>query len=314
MTKDSVIVLTAHRTASPRSRAQIFGPWYLGRSDMDLQLEKLKTSNAPPETTTSERATLPLKKVHQTIPKPTVDCPKRGTSQKESTSTNFSPTETTALSHTGKAATVSSKPRGKKIRVNEPVLVGRTPVVHPFERTDAWKNVATRTRYVDTLKLWTGKSHANVVFDSERDEFTEQGLFSKVKGKENIAVVAFTADGDVFGGFYSVAVVKQDVFYDPNIFAFSLESHGRCTTPQPFAPKVDGRTDSYVFFYKNDKPGWFLSFGGWSGYFSLGNERSGTCCYCLSWAFSGVEDTTFTGKSGGQTSFVCTRLVAVQLM
>ena len=62
---------------------------------------------------------------------------------------------------------------------------------------------------VNALKEWTGKARATVIFDSTVDEFTDGCMFEKVKGKPNVAIVATTTDGDVFGGFYSVAVTKQ---------------------------------------------------------------------------------------------------------
>ena len=81
---------------------------------------------------------------------------------------------------------------------------------------------------VNALKEWTGKESATIIFDSTVDEFTTDGLFEKVKGKRNIAVVGFTTDGDVFGGFHNVAVTEQAFWFDdPNIFVFSFESHGR---------------------------------------------------------------------------------------
>ena len=91
---------------------------------------------------------------------------------------------------------------------------------------------------VNALKEWTGKERASIIFDSVVDEFTHHGLFNKVKGKANIVLIATTTEGDVFGGFYSVAVTEQDEdFYDPDMFVFSFESHGRCETPQMFVVK-----------------------------------------------------------------------------
>ena len=67
-------------------------------------------------------------------------------------------------------------------------------------------------------------------------------LSSHASCLENIAVVGCTPKGDVFGGFYSVAVTKQDSeFFDPNIFAFSFESHGRCETPLRFGVRKSGK-------------------------------------------------------------------------
>ena len=173
---------------------------------------------------------------------------------------------------------------------------------------------------VTALKQWTGKAHAMVIFDSTVDEFTNDGLFVKVKGKPNIAVVGFTTDGDVFGGFYSVAVTKQDKgFYDPNMFIFSFESHGRCETPQRFVLKEGLRQSAGVWFVNGDCFA-HLYFGvkseGDDCGFSLCNERSNSFCWNMSWAFEGLKGKTLTGKNGSWFNgphHHCTRLVAVQL-
>ena len=56
------------------------------------------------------------------------------------------------------------------------------------------------TRHVSTLKEWTGKTRATVVYDSNVHKFTDECLFQMVRGRPNIAIVATTTDGDVFGG------------------------------------------------------------------------------------------------------------------
>ena len=166
---------------------------------------------------------------------------------------------------------------------------------------------------VNALKEWTGKASATIVYDSTVDEFTDQGLFNKVRGKRNIALVVFTADGDVFGGFYNVAVTEQrKVFKGPDMFVFSFESRGRCETPQRFAVKKKVRIAKYVNFLKNNSYGSFINIGGGYGGFILGNEKSDTYCFDLSSGYVGVEGTTLTGKPNGER-FTCTRLVAVRL-
>ena len=174
------------------------------------------------------------------------------------------------------------------------------------------------TSGVEALKQWTGKASAKVIYDSNTDEFTADGLFNKVKGKPNVALVGFTTDGDVFGGFYSVAVTEQDEeFEDPNIFAFSFESHGRCETPKRFPVKKEwpGK-NACVRLWKIPFNG-FVTFGvDGVGGFWLGNEKSGSFCFNMSCEFEGLEDSTFTGKTGllgGPPLFHCTRMVAVQL-
>ena len=169
---------------------------------------------------------------------------------------------------------------------------------------------------VSALREWTGKATATVVYDSTVDEFTDDGLFQKVRGKRNVAIVGFTTDGDVFGGFYSVAVTEQDEpFFDPYIFAFSFESHGRCMTPPRFVVKKGLKENASVMF-KNSSYGFVVFWVGDAGWFYLGNEKSYSYCRNLSDAFEGLDDTTLTGKNGrwkeGPYNH-CTRLVAIQL-
>ena len=142
---------------------------------------------------------------------------------------------------------------------------------------------------VNALKEWTGKARATIVFDSDVDDFTPDGLFANIRGKPNIALIGFTTDGDVFGGFYRVAVTKQDMaFYDPNIFAFSSESRGRCATPQRFVVKEKKKGDAGVGFYADNWYGWFVRFDGALGWFFLGSEKSKTFCVGPSRAFANI--------------------------
>ena len=62
---------------------------------------------------------------------------------------------------------------------------------------------------INALKAWTGKARTTIVCDSTTDEFTDDGLYTKLRGKRDIAIIGFTTDGDVFGGFYSVALMEQ---------------------------------------------------------------------------------------------------------
>ena len=172
---------------------------------------------------------------------------------------------------------------------------------------------------IDALKEWTGKTRATVIFDSTVDEFTDNGLFTKVKGKQNIALVGFTTKGDVFGGFYSVAVTGQYqwFFNDPTIFAFSFESHGRCVTPQRFAVGERLKKKAFVRFNTNNNGGfvWFRVDG--VSHFFLGNERSDSWCWNLSCGFEGLENTTLTGQNNTDWKHPpyhhCARLVAILL-
>ena len=180
--------------------------------------------------------------------------------------------------------------------------------------------LAPQERIFSALKKWTGKERASIIYDSNGDEFTDECLFQAIKGKPNVAIVATTTDGDVCGGFYSVAVTEQrEFFYDPTIFAFSFESHGRCKTPQRFVVKKENQENADVGFFKSDKNGFVQFWVDCVGGFYLGNEKSYSYCWNVSRAFEGLENTTLTGKNntGGWREgpyHHCARLVAIQLV
>ena len=178
------------------------------------------------------------------------------------------------------------------------------------------------THCVNAFKEWTGKASATIVYDSTVDEFTFDGLFDKVKGKANIAIIGFTTDGDVFGCFFSVAVTEQyGSFNGRDMFIFSFESHGRCKTPERFPVQEGLEEDLSVCFWKDDRSNFFwfgVAFDDVCSGFQLGNEKSKSYCCDMSQAFEGLEDTTLTGKNNGGTEdnevyLHCTRLVAIQL-
>ena len=170
---------------------------------------------------------------------------------------------------------------------------------------------------IQTLRRWTGREKAAIVYDSEVDAFTDDGIFAKLKNKPHIAVIGFTTDGDVFGGYYSVPVKEQNErYYDPSIFAFSFESRGRCRTPRRF-PVVDGWKQSiFIKLWKNDSHGFVLFWVYNVGGFCMGNLASSSYCNNMSRAFQRMQDTTLTGD----TSHVhvkgpyhhCMRLIAIQ--
>ena len=180
------------------------------------------------------------------------------------------------------------------------------------------KDFVVMAKGVDSLKQWTVKARAKIIYDSVVDPFTHDGLFVKVKGKPNVAVVGFTTDGDVFGGFFSISVTKQGTqFFDPTIFAFSFESHGRCATPQRFVVKEGLKEKAFVYFWKTCNSG-FVQFGVFgNGCFLMGNQDSDSLCWDLSLGFEGLGDTTLSGSNNTNPQAPpyhhCTRLVAVQL-
>ena len=217
-----------------------------------------------------------------------------------------------------KAGAVSSDVSSLKERVDEIGLVYDTSIraVQTLRTAFSGKDLEIMTNGVKALKEWTGSSSATIVYDSNVDSFTHEGFFNKIQGKRDIAVVAFTTDGDVFGGYYNMAMTRQDTnIYDPRVFVFSFESHGRCLTPQMFAVKQRLRDEANVWFDSDCDKGFVLFWVTRVGGFWLGNQSSKSYCNDISEGFERLGDTTLTGKNGTNKGpfHHCTRLVALQL-
>ena len=172
----------------------------------------------------------------------------------------------------------------------------------------------TVSERIEALKAWTGKSNVSILFDSTVNEFTNDGLFETVRGKWDVALIAITSDGYVFGGYYSTPALRQEErLNDPNMFLFSLESHGRCATPKQFPVKHKQMFNVYTYYFKSNAPGAFVYFGTVQGGVFLGNEQSRSYASRASAGFSGIENKVL-GGTPDWTPFTCTRLLAVQLM
>ena len=175
------------------------------------------------------------------------------------------------------------------------------------------QDMATKIR---SLKAWTGKASATIVYDSRVDPFTHAGLFSKVFNRPNVALIGETRTGDVFGAFYSVPVREQDQrIFDPTIFAFVFEAHGRCATPQKFALRGEVKQRASVSFLNSSLDG-FVWFGVSTTHgFHMGNHETTGTCEGLSTVFDGMEDSTLAGRERTRTDPLrFTRLVAVHLV
>ena len=167
---------------------------------------------------------------------------------------------------------------------------------------------------VNTLKRWAGKSSATIVFDSDVDPFTGEGFFNKVKGRPNIALVATTSDGDVFGGYYTVAVTKRGKpFDDPTVFAFSFESHGRCRTPRRFMIKEELKIFFTVYVRDSDDDLFVELWVSGEGGFHLGNETTTTFCNDPDDVFDGLDNSTLAGEKHYPATYRIIRLIAAQM-
>ena len=143
-------------------------------------------------------------------------------------------------------------------------------------------------------------SQRSAIFDSTVDEFTNSGLFNKVMGRGIIAFIGFTTDGDVFGGFYTVAVSKEmngSTIPTSQVLVRVTRSVHDATAVRLKKSNKDG---ACVSFHKNNRNR-VVGFDGSGDCFDLGNEKSDTFCFNLSRGLVGIEDASMTGKQLGTT-------------
>ena len=167
---------------------------------------------------------------------------------------------------------------------------------------------------LQALKGWTQKQNATIIFDSSYDPFVFNVFHERVMNVQDVAVVGFTSEGCVFGGFFHrpVGVVNVQV-EDPHVFAFSFASRGACETPQQFVPPdvLQAVSPPGVRLMTNDSGFIRFSVGGVQG-FSLGNQQSKTSSSECSIGFRGMNDEILSGKPG-KSKYTCVRLVALRL-
>ena len=167
-------------------------------------------------------------------------------------------------------------------------------------------------------KGWTEKNTTKTLFESTTNEFDAHHFFESVRGKEDVAVIAFTSKGDVFGGFYHIPVhVHNKESYDQNIFLFSFESNGRLHGPQHF--KVSTSKRNQVFVRVFDKGGLFVWFGSENGSLGFGPEKGTPHSFCcnVERVFDGLANTDLTGSfstMADEQTFFVVRVVALQLL
>ena len=164
---------------------------------------------------------------------------------------------------------------------------------------------------INALRKWTGKKNVLVLYDSMADECSTYTFFDSIKGKEQIAVIGFTPEGDVLGYYCKACLLRQDTtIFDPDLFLFSFESRGRCKTPKRFLPKRGVKNDLGLGFSIHWASDSFANvFVARCGSISFGNERLKDGCSGLSKAFKDMEDLTLTGNQ-----YPCySRLIAVRL-
>ena len=179
----------------------------------------------------------------------------------------------------------------------------------PHEDCDQTRRVSKEHQF---LKAWTGKSNSTLVFDTDTDGW-DHGKFNDVLRAPSNAVIGITDEGDVFGGYVSVAINETDKWLpDDGQFAFSFFSHGRCDVPQRWMMKKDREYagEDVRIWPTGDNE--FIRFGNSnSGCFSFNSQTNWSYIYNPSKWLNGLDDTVLTGKN--KDWFTTTRLLVVRL-
>ena len=182
-------------------------------------------------------------------------------------------------------------------------LIGAEPCCDLFKAvgTPDEQDLLLIQQNVKTLKEWAGKETAELVYDSAACGFSHDA-FNACFESPNNAVVAITEDGDVYGGFVSVAVNGIGGYVtDADHFIFSLASHRRCAVPQRWAIKSEKQATAVKLF--NTNASYFIRFGGGSdeGRLYLIPGRNESFCFNPSESYDGVGDLWLCGIDYDQT-------------
>lgn len=162
-----------------------------------------------------------------------------------------------------------------------------------------------------TLRQWTGKNRATIVFDTDKDGWDHGQFIDALKQPSN-AVIGITEDGDVFGAFVSVAINETDQeLPDEGQFVFSLFSHGRCKVPRRWGLRKDRKWPGKEVKIYDPTDSAFIGFGS-DGHFWFGNGPNESDVFYPSRSFEGIGDNVLTGEDGW-AHFTTVRLLVVRL-
>ena len=163
---------------------------------------------------------------------------------------------------------------------------------------------------MDRLADWTGKKVQGVLFDSVIDDFHPRVFASRVLNKKNIAVIAFTENGDVLGAFHNGVVSRpQTRTRVKSAFLFSLGNF-LGTAPVRMFPAIADHPEVTVF---TSEPSKLISFGSVVGTtmtsFTIANTEAHSMGLNLVFGFDGWGQSTYPDK---HMTFKTTRVVAVK--
>ena len=102
-----------------------------------------------------------------------------------------------------------------------------------------------------TLHQWTILPKHNILFDSRYDNWTKYNseFFINIKDKQNLFIIIHDMDANIFGGYLSQPITKQNEWItDDQCYLFSISSNGRIEQPTKFPIKQEKKNNAFIVF------------------------------------------------------------------
>ncbi|ELP94718.1 hypothetical protein EIN_340560 [Entamoeba invadens IP1] len=129
------------------------------------------------------------------------------------------------------------------------------------KQKNSTKLLGLSLKKIDALEKMTGKKVENVIFDSEKDEWskTNSGFKTEIKDEHNLLFLVEDDELNTFGGVVYNEIEKTGENRDNNAFVFSLIRNDELN-PKKFE-FVKTKEERYSFYLGNDRENNLFSFG-----------------------------------------------------
>ena len=129
----------------------------------------------------------------------------------------------------------------KKSEINS-LIPAKQQVIQPPSDNKAMKQANLTPSQVKQLEEWTSLKCADIVFDSDIDNWSKDtSVFNeKIIGKKQLVFLIEDEDGEKFGYYLNTKVIEsydKDIETDNKTFEFNLESNVRLDKPIKFEIK-----------------------------------------------------------------------------
>ena len=165
---------------------------------------------------------------------------------------------------------------------------------------------------VKQLEQWTNKKCSEVLFDSDKDDWSQNtSVFGdKIYGKSNLMFIVEDTNNNKFGGYLTSTIDKYDDYIiDKNAFVFSLKSNGRINGTKKF--DISNSCYSFKIWMKSNSE-YLFKFG----YEDLGifkkSYKNGGWTQPTSYNYEGISS-ALSGKNSYSTPYSMKRFIVIQM-